>query len=124
MPDLVAFDLPALVTKAGYPGTTAIPAVCRLLSLLALKLTRTRRVSHVDDLLLIDPASALFAGLAVLPKKTALTDYSYRLAHDHQRRFLSALDTTMIGAGLATGSAQDHLPRLLRGLSVVAMPFS
>ena len=101
VPDLVAFDLPALVATAGYPGTTAIPAVCRLLSLLALKLTRTRRVSHVDDLLL-DRGSALFAGLAILPKKSALTDYSYRLTHDHQRRFLAALDTTMIGSGLAS----------------------
>ena len=74
-----------------------------LLSLLALKLTGTRRVSHVDDLI-SDPASALFAGLAVLPKKSALTDYSYRLAHDHQQRFLAALDTKMISAGLATAS--------------------
>ena len=80
-----------------------IPAVSWLLSLLALKLTATRRVSHVDDLL-DDPASALFAGLAILPKKSALTDYSYRLSHDHQRAFLAALDQQMIGKGLATGS--------------------
>jgi hypothetical protein len=59
-------------------------------------------VSHVDDLLM-DPAPALLAGLAVLPKKTALTDYSYRLSHDHQRAFLAALDTTMISSGLAAG---------------------
>jgi hypothetical protein len=101
IPDLVALDLPGLVATAGYPGTPAIPAVSRLLSLLALKLTRTRRVSHVDDLL-CDPGSALFAGLSILPKKTALTDYSYRLTHDHQRRFLTALDTRMVTAGLAT----------------------
>ena len=75
VPDLVALDLPALTRKAGYPGTRVIPAVSWLLSLLALKLTATRRVSHVDDLL-DDPASALFAGLAILPKKSALTDYS------------------------------------------------
>jgi transposase len=102
IPDLVALDLPALVRQARYPGTAAIPPVSRLLSLLALKLTATRRVSHVDDLLL-DTGSALFAGLAILPKKSALTDYSYRLSHDHQRRFLAALDTTMIASGLATG---------------------
>jgi hypothetical protein len=101
IPDLVALDLPALVRQAGYPGTAAIPPVSRILSLLALKLTATRRVSHVDDLL-TDPASALLAGLSVLPKKSALTDYSYRLGHDHQQRFLAALDHTMIGAGLAT----------------------
>ena len=73
LPDLVSLDLPALIRAAGYPGTTVIPAVSWLLSLLALKLTGTRRVSHVDDLL-TDPASALFAGLAVLPKKSALTE--------------------------------------------------
>ena len=102
IPDLVALDLPALARAAGYPGTRAIPAVSWLLSLLALKLTATRRVSHVDDLL-DDPASALFAGLAILPKKSALTDYSYRLSHDHQRAFLAALDAKLIAAGLAGG---------------------
>jgi hypothetical protein len=103
LPDLVALDLPALIRAAGYPGTSVIPATSWLLSLLALKLTGTRRVSHVDDLI-TDPASALFAGLAVLPKKSALTDYSYRLAHDHQQKFLAALDTKMISTGLATAS--------------------
>jgi len=100
IPDLVALDLPALAAAAGYPGTKAIPAASYLLSLLALKLTATRRVSHVDDLL-ADPAPALLAGLSILPKKTALTDYSYRLSHDHQQRFLAALDKQMIASGLA-----------------------
>ena len=102
IPDLAALDLPRLAREAGYPGTSVIPATSWLLSLLALKLTATRRVSHVDDLL-TDPASALFAGLSILPKKSALTDYSYRLSHDHQRRFLAGLDGQMISAGLATG---------------------
>ena len=101
VPDLVALDLPALITAAGYPGSGAIPAAGYLLSLLALKLTATRRVSHVDDLL-ADPAPALLAGLSALPKKTVLTDYSYRLSHDHQRRFLTVLDKKMIAAGLAS----------------------
>jgi len=102
IPDLLGLDLPALIRAAGYPSTRAIPAVSWLLSLLSLKLTGTRRVSHVDDHLLIDPGAALFAGLSTLPKKTALTDYSYRLSHNHQRRFLTALDTQMIHTGLAT----------------------
>ena len=104
IPDLVSLGLPELVKRARYPGTRVVPATSWLLALLALKLTRTRRVSHVDDLLISDPAAALFAGLAVLPKKSALTDYSYRTGHDHQRRFLAALDTKMIDAGLATAS--------------------
>jgi transposase len=101
LPDLAALDLAGLVRTAGYPATRVIPAVSWLLSLLALKLTRTRRVSHVDDLL-ADPAAGLLAGLATLPKKSALTSYSYRLCHDHQRNFLAALDQKMISAGLAT----------------------
>jgi len=100
LPDLVALDMPGLVGHAGYPGTRVVPAVSWLLSLLALKLTRTRRVSHVDDLL-ADPAAALLAGLAALPKKSALTNYSYRLSHDHQRGFLTALDQKLISSGLA-----------------------
>ena len=39
----------------------------------------------------------------MLPKKSALTDYSYRLSHDHQRGFLAALEQKMITAGLASG---------------------
>ena len=102
LPDLAALDLAGLVRRAGYPGTRVIPATSWLLALLALKLTRTRRVSHVDDLL-ADPAASLLAGLGTLPKKSALTSYSYRLSHDHQRAFLAALDAQMIQAGLATG---------------------
>ena len=72
IPDLVALDLPALVAAAGYPGTRVIPALNSVLSLLALKLTGTRRVSHVEDIA-ADPGAALFAGLSALPKATALT---------------------------------------------------
>ena len=75
IPDLVALDLPALVKAAGYPGTSIIPALSSVLSLLALKLTGTRRVSHVEELA-TDPGAALFAGLTSLPKATALTTYS------------------------------------------------
>jgi hypothetical protein len=35
-------------------------------------------------------------------QKSALTDYSYRLSHDHQRAVLTALDTQMISSGLPT----------------------
>jgi hypothetical protein len=50
VPDLVALDLPGIVAAAGYPGTTVIPAISSILSLLALKLANIRRVSHVEDL--------------------------------------------------------------------------
>src|SRR5260370_9802455 len=81
-PYLVALDLPGLVRKGGYPGTAAIPPASRILSLLALKLTATRRVSHVDDLP-TDPVSPLFAALSILPEKSALTGYSCPLSQGH-----------------------------------------
>ena len=105
LPDLVELDLPALAHAAGYPGTTAIGAVNYLLSL-ALKLTGTRRVSHVDDLA-ADPGAALFAGLTALPKTTALTSYSYRLDHTRQTALLTELGKAMIQANLITDTGGD-----------------
>ncbi|MDO8562753.1 MAG: hypothetical protein Q7S25_02805 [Candidatus Limnocylindria bacterium] len=106
VPELVALDLPGLVARARYPGTTAIPAVSSVLALLALKLVGLRRVSHVLDLA-ADPGAALFAGLVALPKATALTTYSYRLSHERQRTFLAALDRAMLARGLALGRDFD-----------------
>jgi Transposase DDE domain group 1 len=104
IPDLIDLGITDLVTAAGYPSTGKIPALSYLLSLLALKLTRTRRVSHVYDIA-ADPGAALFAGLTALPKATALTTYSYRLEHSRQAAFLAALDKAVIAAGLADGEA-------------------
>ena len=106
VPDLVALDLPAIITAAGYSGTTVIPAVSSILSLLALKLQNIRRVSHVEDLA-TDGGAALFAGLTSLPKTTALTSYSYKLSHERQRASLTALDSAMPRAGLIEGNDFD-----------------
>ena len=106
MPDLVALDLPAIVKAAGYPGTSVIPAVSSVLSLLALKLANIRRTSHVEDLA-TDHGAALFAGLSSLPKTTALTSYSYKLSHERQHAFLVALNTAMLRAGLIDGADFD-----------------
>ena len=70
IPDLIALGVPEMVAAAGYPSTPKIPALSYVLSLLALKLTSTRRVSHVYDIA-ADPGAALFAGLTALPKATA-----------------------------------------------------
>jgi transposase-like protein len=106
VPELVALDLPAIVAAAGYPGTSVIPATGYLLSLLALKLVGIRRIAHVDDLA-ADPGAGLFAGLAALPKQTALATYSYRLSHERQQAFLTALDRAMVTAGLVAGADFD-----------------
>jgi hypothetical protein len=106
VPDLVALDLPAIVTAAGYPGTSVIPAISSVLSLLALKLANIRRTSHVEDLA-TDHGAALFTGLSSLPKTTALSGYSYKLSHERQRAFLEALNAAMIHAGLLDGADFD-----------------
>jgi hypothetical protein len=104
IPDLIALGVPDMVAAAGYPSTPKIPALSYILSLLALKLTSTRRISHVYDIA-ADSGAALFAGLTALPKTTALTTYSYRLEHRKQAGFLAALDKAALAAGLADGEA-------------------
>jgi hypothetical protein len=104
IPDLIALGVPDMTAAAGYPSSPKIPALSYVLSLLALKLTSTRRVSHVYDIA-ADPGAALFAGLTALPKATALTTYSYRLQHSRQAAFLTALDKAALTAGLAQGEA-------------------
>src|SRR3954451_15814074 len=77
----VGFD--RLVEQAEYPGSEMIPATSALLSLLALKLLDKERRSHIDDFN-FDAALGLFAGLNILPKKSFVTDYSYRTTRENQ----------------------------------------
>jgi hypothetical protein len=106
VPGLVALDLPGAVSAARLPGTREVPALCSVLSLLALKAIGRRRVSHVDDVA-TDPALATFAGLESLPKATALGTYSYRLARRHHQRLLAALGPAMLRTGQAGGTEFD-----------------
>lgn len=78
LPQLVAWDLPRWVQKAGLPSSQMIPALQSVLSMLALKLVGRERLSHVMDVC-SDPGFALFTGLNVLPKTTAISTYSYRI---------------------------------------------
>jgi hypothetical protein len=86
LPSVVHCGLPALVRRAGYPGSEMIPAVQAWLSLLALKLTSTERKSHVMDLV-FDEGIALFAGLNVVPKTTFLATYSHRVPPQMNEKF-------------------------------------
>jgi len=89
LPLLAELGFDTLVRKAGYPGSKMVPADTALLSLLALKLLRKERLSHIDDYN-VDEALGLFAGLNVLPKKSFATAYSYRTERRHQERLLGA----------------------------------
>jgi hypothetical protein len=86
LPALVRCDLPALVRRAGYPGSEMIPAAQAWLSLLALKLSSTGRKSHAMDLV-FDEGIALFPGLNVVPKTTFLATYSHRIPSQTNEKF-------------------------------------
>ena len=105
-PGLVALDLPGAVAGARLPGTREVPALCSVLSLLALKAIGRRRVSHVDDVC-SDPALAAFAGLESLPKATALGSYSYRLERAHDEALLAGLARAMTATGQTRGADFD-----------------
>jgi hypothetical protein len=88
LPLLARLHFEGLVRQAGYPGSRMIPAHGALLSLLALKLLDKERRSHIDDFN-CDEALGLFAGLNILPKKSFLTDYSYRTSRPQQQALLT-----------------------------------
>jgi hypothetical protein len=88
LPLLARLRFEDIVGRARYPGSRMIPAPSALLSLLALKLLDKERRSHIDDFN-CDEALGLFAGLNVLPKKSYLTDYSYRTGRTHQQALLA-----------------------------------
>jgi hypothetical protein len=106
VPALVELDIPAAVTAARLPGTREVPALCSVLSLLALKMIGQRRVSHVDDVA-VDAGLATFAGLESLPKATALGTYSYRLSRAHDQRLLAALAASARRTGQIEGVSFD-----------------
>jgi hypothetical protein len=83
LPLLARLGFQRLISDADYPGSQMIPSASALLSLLVLKLLDKERRSHIDDFN-FDEALGLFAGLNILPKKSFITDYSYRTTRDHQ----------------------------------------
>src|SRR5262249_55401542 len=47
LPDLIAADIDAILTRSGFPGSALVPAGCAVRSLLALKLFGNARHRHV-----------------------------------------------------------------------------
>lgn len=78
------------IKKAGYPGTSQIPAISYLLSLLALKVIGNERHAH-DEKWNLDRGLGLFAGLNVLPKAASIASYSYMVTREMNRKFLIEL---------------------------------
>jgi transposase len=102
IPTLVEWGFDRWVRRARLPGSSMIPALQSVLSLLALKLVGKERISHVMDVC-FDPGFALFAGINVLPKTTALSTYSYRITRDMTASLLESYSRTLDRAGLTPG---------------------
>src|SRR5690349_9399370 len=130
LPLLARVRLDQLVAAAAYPGSEMVPPPAAILALLVLKLLDKERRSHINDFDL-DEALGLFAGLNILPKKSFVTDYSYRTTRENQlgllRGWVPALGAALFPAadtfsldfhpipyrGDPTGLDQHYLP--LRG---------
>jgi len=80
LPLMMELHLDQILANSGFYGSKQIPPINYLMSFMALKLIGKERLSHVTDLN-FDYGLGAFAGLNVLPKVTALTQYSYRNPH-------------------------------------------
>jgi len=77
IPLILDLQLDSTFTETGFYGSKQIPTLNYLMSFMALKLIGKERLSHVVDLN-FDYGLGTFAGLNVLPKAAAMTQYSYR----------------------------------------------
>lgn len=80
IPLMLDLKLDALFSQTGFYGSKPIPRINYLISFMALKLIGKERLSHVTNLS-FDYGLGTFAGLNVLPKVAAITQYSYRNPH-------------------------------------------
>lgn len=103
VPMLVNWRVDRWVKKAGCPGSVMIPALQSILSLLALKLMgKESAVRRMMDVC-FDPGFALFPGINILPKTTALSTYSYRITRDMTASLLHSYTQQLSKAGLLPG---------------------
>jgi hypothetical protein len=106
VPLMRAIRLDEVVHQARLPGSTMIPALQAVRTLLALKLIGSERTSQVMDLV-SDDGLALFAGLNTVPKRSYLAAYSYRIDDRATQRLMAGWCSEVQRAGLPRGSSLD-----------------
>ncbi len=77
IPLILELGLDKLFSKIPFYGSKQIPSLNYLLSYLGIKLLGKERLCHIEDFN-FDYGIGSFAGLNVLPKCAAITQYSYR----------------------------------------------
>jgi transposase len=106
LPYLCEIGLDEILDKAGFPGSTMIPAPHAVRSLLALKLFGNARHSHVMSEVL-DDGLALFSGLNRIPKRSFLTEYSCRINPSCYPKLMSLWFDAAGKLGLQRGQSFD-----------------
>jgi transposase len=102
IPLIVDLQLDTIFNQLGFYGSKQIPRLNYLMSFLALKLIGKERLSHVDDLN-FDYGLGTFAGLNVLPKIAAITQYSYRNRRNLVIHFLKKWNAVLRENGYLKG---------------------
>jgi len=102
IPLIVDLQLNMIFNQIGFYGSKQIPRLNYLMSFLALKLIGKERLSHVSDLN-FDYGLGTFAGLNVLPKTAAITQYSYRNPHNLVVNLLKKWNCVLKEKGLIKG---------------------
>ena len=102
IPMIVDMQLDTIFNQIGFYGSKQIPRLNYLMSFLALKLIGKERLSHVNDLN-FDYGLGTFAGLNVLPKIAAITQYSYRNPHNLVERLLKKWNWVLKEKGYLKG---------------------
>jgi len=102
IPMIVDMQLDRIFNQIGFYGSNQIPRLNYLMSFLTLKLIGKERLSHVSDLN-FDYGLGTFAGLNVLPKIAAITQYSYRNPHNLVVNLLKKLNCVLKEKGYLKG---------------------
>lgn len=102
IPLLLELQLDSIFRETGFYGSKQIPRINYLMSFMALKLIGKERLSHVVDLS-FDYGLGTFAGLNVLPKAAAMTQYSYRNSHKLVVTLLKKLNLVLKDKGYIQG---------------------
>ena len=85
-------------------GTKMIPVQNAFLSSLFLKLVGKRRKSHIMDIC-FDKGAGLSVGLNVLPKRSYIAEYSERITHEDNLKFLERWVKTLRSKGILNGES-------------------
>lgn len=99
--DLQVHKIP---TDLGWYGSKMIPSPNAFLSCLLLKLIQKERKSHIMDLT-FDSGAALALGLNVVPKTGYITEYSERITHADNLRFLRTWINTLQSNNIISGES-------------------